>query len=109
MQLTACVPVSGGPPALQYFAKGQSSWLAPVLTQLLADVDVPLPLPLCYLQRLQYAIEAAFDSSGATGGIATLVYDQQQVLTIPWGTTRTGGAGNNITGDTVFRLGRYWD
>lgn len=57
------------------------------------------------LQRLQYAIEAAFDSSGATGGIATLVYDQQQVLTIPWGTTRTGGAGNNITGDTVFRLG----
>jgi hypothetical protein len=58
------------------------------------------------MERLQFAIEEMFESSGATGGVATVVYDQQVILSVPWGNTRLANSGNNVTADTVFRIGR---
>ncbi len=70
---------------------------------------VPLPSPLSanttqHLQALREALDRMFATAGATGGIATLVYDQDILLTHGYGSTRYG-TNITVTGDTVFRMG----
>ena len=57
------------------------------------------------LDDLNTAIQSMFEEAGATGGAATIVYDQTQLRTFTYGTTRQNGGGTPVTGDTVFRLG----
>jgi CubicO group peptidase (beta-lactamase class C family) len=69
---------------------------------------LPDPLPSSLedgLTRLESAFHDMFAAAGATGGVATVVYDQTTLMTYGYGSTRNDGSGSNITGDSVFRIG----
>ena len=68
----------------------------------------PLPSPLSpnttqRLADLESRLEDLFTAMGATGGTATLVYDQDVLLQYNFGATRVNGT-TAVTGDTGFRL-----
>ena len=85
---------------VQYDACGAVPPLSPLPSQLPAVVQADI-------ESLKSALDDLFQKSGATGGVATLVYDQSQLLTHTFGTTRANGQGVNVSADTVFRIGRH--
>jgi hypothetical protein len=84
--------VGGQPPCAQ----------APNLT------PAPATLPnvtVAALQALEESVQELLATAQATGGHATLVYDQAVLWSTNFGTTLAGGQGANVTQDTVFRIG----
>lgn len=68
----------------------------------------PATLPnvtVAALQALEESVQELLATAQATGGHATLVYDQAVLWSTNFGTTLAGGQGANVTQDTVFRIG----
>jgi hypothetical protein len=69
---------------------------------------VPSTLPnatIAALAELEAAVQNLLLAAQATGGHATLVYDQTSLWSTQFGTTLANGAGANVSQDTVFRIG----